>query len=64
MLGLGRREGQRIYLRDEATGEEIILAFGKVEGGWVKVYIQAQKRWHILRGELDPKRNNLPEASQ
>jgi carbon storage regulator len=63
MLVLQRKVHERLYLRDDATGEEIVIAVTDLDRGRVKIGIDAPKRFTIYRHEIDPKRGNNPEAT-
>jgi len=59
VLVLTRRINEKIYLFDEATGEEIaVISLREASTGRAKIGIVAPKGVNIAREELLPKGNN------
>lgn len=52
MLVLTRKDGERIVITDQETGEEIVLWVARIGCDNVRLGVEASRRFRILREEL------------
>ena len=52
MLVIGRRSGERFVIDNNDTGERIMITLLKSSGAQVKIGIDADKKYSVVREEL------------
>ena len=60
MLVLTRKVDESISLKNNITGEEIVITVCRLNGKTARLGIQAERNWEIVRSELPP----LPAAAE
>lgn len=62
-LTLGRRPGESVVVDVPGAGEMCVVV-NQCKTGKVSLTFHLPEDWAVLRGELCPRRNNLPEQHE